>query len=173
MTNWFVLWVLTGKEKEVLARVKNVADVSQALVPEEVLYYRKDGGWEERPHVLIPGYVFLQCKMDSAIYYQIRGIPHVIGWLGSDSMWPTIVPEDEMIPVLKIHAGCDPAGQLQEVTIDKRKRRGKGTLMLYGKPQTITFTPRTTEQKQPEEAQVDQSPAADESEQRPEEQPQG
>lgn len=171
--NWFVLWVLTGKEKEVLAKVKGIQDVSQALAPEEVLYYRKDGGWEERPHVLIPGYVFLQCRMDSAIYYQIRGIPYVIGWLGSDSMWPSIVPENEMLPVIEINAGCDPAGQLQAVSIDRRKRRGKGTLTLYGKEQTITFTPRTTDHKQPDEAQVDQSPAADEGEQSPEEQPQG
>lgn len=164
-TDWFVLWVLTGKELEVLARIQGSPGVTQALVPVETLQYRREGAWEPRESALIPGYVFLQCSMDSAIYYRIRGIPHVIGWLGSDSMWPTIVPEDEMIPVLALHAGCDPASQLQNVTIDRRKRRGRGTLTLLGQSQAITFDPRTTDQKQPDEARVDQSPAADEGDQ--------
>lgn len=173
MDNWFVLWVLTGKELEALRRVRQIPGVQEALVPVETLLYRREGAWEERESVMIPGYVFLRCRMGSAIYYRIRGIPHVIGWLGTDSMWPTIVPEGEMTPVIALSAGQDPAAQLTNVTIDRHKRRGRGTLSLYGKPQTIVFTPRQTDQKQPDEARVDQSPEADEGDHNQEEQPEG
>lgn len=144
--NWFVLWVRTGRELDVLAELKQTPGVLEALVPVEQLWYRQGGDWEQRPSVAIPGYVFLRCEMNAAIYHRICGvrkIPHVIGWLGSDSMWPTIVPEQEMLPVINLHAGCDPASQLHDVTIDRRKRRGRGTLTLYGKDKTIVFTPRT------------------------------
>lgn len=158
MSNWFVLWVLTGAEKDVLREAQGVPGVKEAIVPMERLNFRKDGAWEERENPTIPGYVFVRCAMDSAIYYRLRGIPRVIGWLG-DGMWPTIVPEQEMLPILNIHRGQDPASLLQHVTIDKHKRRGRGTLMLYGKEQTIVFTPRTDDKKQPDNAQVDQRPA--------------
>lgn len=162
MSNWFVLWVLTGSEKDVLREALKGPGVDEGIVPIEHLLYRKDGAWEERESVAIPGYVFIRCRMDSAIYYRLRGIPRVIGWLG-DGMWPTIVPEHEMLPITNIHKGLDPASQLINVSIDKHKRRGKGTLTLYGKEQTIVFTPRTN--KQPDKAQVDQRPATEDGDQ--------
>jgi len=174
MINWFVLWTLTGKEKEVLFRVSEVPGIDRAMVPTDVLHYRKAGAWEPRESVLIPGYVFVRCAMSSTIYHRIRGIPHVIGWLGSDSMWPTIVPEEEMIPVIAINAGCDPASYLKEVSIDRRKRRGRGSLTLLGQQQTLPFHPHTdATDKQPENGQVDQRPADDEGDQEPQELPQG
>lgn len=173
--NWFVLWVLTGHERDVLAELQETPGILEALVPMEQLWYRREGAWEQRPSVAIPGYVFLRCDMDTSIYHRICGVhklPHVIGWLGSDSMWPTIVPEQEMLPVIELNAGCDPASQLQDVAIDRRKRRGRGTLTLYGQAKTIVFTPRTNE-KQPENERVDQRPATDEGDQSPQETTEG
>jgi transcription antitermination factor NusG len=171
MTHWFVLWVLTGKELDVLRKLRQTPGAQEALVPMEAIYYRREGAWEERESTLIPGYVFLRCRMDSAIYYRIREIPHVIGWLGTDSMWPTIVPPEEMDPILKIGLGEDPAKLLQNVSIDKHKRRGRGTLRLCGTEQRIIFTPRDQwkDQKQAEDERVDKGPADGEAEQNPEE----
>lgn len=164
MSNWFVVWTLTGKELDVLDAIKRAPGVTAALCPVEQVWYRRGGQWEGRMQVMIPGYVFIQCNMDTTIYYRVRGTPHVIGWLGTDSMWPSIVPEAEMAPVIQISTGQNPASHLQNVTIDKRKRRGHGTLNLYGKAQKIVFTPRTDD-KQPENEQVDQSPADDDGDQ--------
>lgn len=102
--------------------------------------------------------------MDAQIYHRIRGVTHVIGWLGPDSMWPTDVPEEEMDRVKQLHTGCDPSQILQDVKLDRHKRRGRGTLSLCGKEQHITF-PYPTDQKQPDEARVDERPAADEGDQ--------
>lgn len=158
MNKWYVIWTLTGKELDVLDAIRGAPGVEQALCPTERLWYRQGGGWEQREQVMIPGYVFIRCSMSTTVYYRVRGTPCVIGWLGSDSMWPSVVPEAEMAPVIKISTGRDPASQLSDVTIDRRKRRGHGTLTLQGKPQKIVFTPRTDD-KQPEREQVDQSPA--------------
>lgn len=163
MSKWFVLWVKTGSEMDILREAEKVPGVKEAFVPVERLFYRKEGGWEEREGVAIPGYVFIRCKMDSSIYRELRDMPKVIHWLG-DGMWPSIVPEHEMLPLINIHRGLDPASQLSNVTIDKRKRRGKGTLTLCGKEQTVTFTPRSDD-KQAEDERVDKRPAADEAEQ--------
>lgn len=160
MSNWFVIWVMTGKEQDVLSAIEGAPGVTQALCPMEQLWYRREGRWESRLQAMIPGYVFIQCAMDTTIYYRVRGTPHVIGWLGTDSMWPSIVPEAEMAPVINISTGQDPASHLHDVTIDKRKRRGRGTLSLYGKAQKIVFAPRTDD-KQPENEQVDERPADD------------
>jgi transcription antitermination factor NusG len=168
MHNWFVLWVMTGSEQDVRKRAACVPGMETALAPMLALPYRRDGAWEYREQVMIPGYVFLRCRMDSAIYHRVRSIPQVIGWLGGDSLWPTIVPEEEMKPVLAIHQGEDPAGQLMDVEIDKRKRRGRGTLTLYGEKKTIAFDASTNDQKQPENEQVDKRPADDKGDQTPE-----
>jgi len=93
MSNWFVVWTLTGKELDVLDAIKRAPGVTAALCPVEQVWYRRGGQWEGRMQVMIPGYVFIQCNMDTTIYYRVRGTPHVIGWLGTDSMWPSIVPE--------------------------------------------------------------------------------
>lgn len=163
-SSWYVIWVLTGKEPEVLAAIQDAPGVTAALCPTEQIWYRREGAWEQREQVMIPGYVFIQCAMDTTIYHRVRGTPCVIGWLGTDSMWPSIVPEAEMTPVIEISTGRNPASHLHDVTIDKRKRRGHGTLTLQGQAQKIVFTPRT-EDKQPDETRVDESPAADEGDQ--------
>lgn len=163
MSNWFVIWVMTGKELEVLSKALQVPKIDEAICPVESIYYRKEGAWELRKQVAIPSYVFIRCQMDTEVYHAIRRIPNFIRWLGGDGLWPTIVPEDQMIPVVEMNTGRDPARLLHNVTIDKRKRRGRGTLNLFGTEQTIVFNPRTD--KQPDEARVDQSPAADEGEQ--------
>lgn len=165
--NWFVLWVLTGKELDVLQHTRRAPGIREAIVPTGTLPYRRNGAWEDREQVMIPGYVFLRCLMDSSIYYRVRGIPHVIGWLGGDSLWPTVVPDADMQRVLMLHSGCDPSGQLQDVTIDRHKRRGRGTLQLCGTRQTVVFDPRPAK-KQPEHEQVDQRPADGEGDQNPE-----
>lgn len=165
MSNWYVLWVLTGQEERVLRDVQAAPGVQEALVPVQQLPYRTGGTWETRREVMIPGYVFLLCQMDAQIYHRIRGVTHVIGWLGPDSMWPTDVPDDEMDRVKQLSAGCDPSRILQDVKLDRHKRRGRGTLSLCGKEQSIVFSYYQTDQKQPDEARVDERPAADEGDQ--------
>lgn len=165
MSNWYVIWVLTGQEERVLRDAQATPGIEEALVPMQELPYRTGGAWETRRSVMIPGYVFVRCGMDAQIYRRIRGVTHVIGWLGPDSMWPTDVPDDEMERVKKLSMGCDPSRILENVKLDGHKRRGRGTLQLCGKEQSIVFPYQKTEHKQPDEARVDERPAADEGEQ--------
>lgn len=161
---WYVVWTRTGQEERVNKFAQGVQGVIETLLPIRELPYRVKGEWETRRSVLIPGYVFIKCVMDNTVFYPIYKRDEVIGWLGPDSMWPTDVPDDEIERVKLLAQGCDPSQILTEVTIDKRKRRGKGTLELGGTKQTITFG---LNDKQPDEARVDECPDANEGDQTP------
>lgn len=154
---WYVLWVQTGAEQDIYNRIRTHPLIETALLPLIDRWYRRDSKWEKRRVLAFPSYLFIRCSMNSTLYHLLRQTDKVLGWLGKDGYWPEIVPDDQMIPVLAIGGGDDPASHLTDVTIDRHKRRGRGTLHLIGTEQTITFA---VDPKQPDEAQVDKRPAA-------------
>jgi len=140
---WYVVWVATGQEKDIYLALQKVPGVERTLFPVEPIWERKDGVWTQRETVIFPGYIFIECKMDSAIYYKIKGMPHVLGWLGKDTMWPSTVRQEEMDVLLQVmgcvEAGADPRQWLQDVTVSARQRRGYGTLTIHGKAYQVPF----------------------------------
>ena len=118
--NWFVVWVMTGKEQDVLAAIEGAPGVTQALCPMEQLWYRREGRWENRIQAMIPGYVFIRCAMDTTIYYRRpprggRGLKYSIHPAGTPSArspptrgaWIEIVPRQGVrsMPDVAPHAG--------------------------------------------------------------------
>lgn len=136
---WFVAWVATGREDELLAKIKALPKVTQALCPKARLWIRRSGEWKQEEQLLFPGYIFLRCRMDSEIYYALRDLPGVMGWLGKDTLWPSTVGQEEIERVLLLCGGGDPREALEAVTINKRQRRGYGTLRLKGADYKIPF----------------------------------
>ena len=158
---WFVLWVTTGQEKALCDKAARIPGVLRTLCPEQELWKRREGAWVQERQLLFPSYLFLRCAMNSAIYYDAKELPGVLGWLGKDALWPSTVPQEEMDAVLALMQGSDPEKSLTDVEINKRQRRGYGTLCLQGKRYRIPFNVY----RQAEDAPGDSSPGTDEAEQ--------
>lgn len=140
---WYVVWVSTGREKDIYFALQKVPGVLRTLFPVEPIWERKDGAWAQRETVIFPGYLFIECQMSAPIYYTIKGMPHVLGWAGKDTLWPSQVRQDEMDVLLQVmgcvEAGDDPRKWLQDVTVSSRQRRGYGTITIHGKAYKVPF----------------------------------
>lgn len=136
---WYVLWTDGGKEIEISSQAKAIDKVVDAIAPTRTLPYQIDGKWEMKSSMVFPNYIFVNCEMDANVYHRLRGLPHVRGWLGVDSMWPTDVPAAEMERVLKIHAGADPSQLIDNLKVDRHKKRLYGTITICGQKQRVSF----------------------------------
>jgi len=87
----YVLHVQTGKEMAIRDELRR--GFYGAMVPREITPERKDGKFVWRERVLFPGYVFVDMALDLKSYYKIRGIPHVIRFLGDGK--PVELPSSE------------------------------------------------------------------------------
>lgn len=152
---WFVAWVATGSEEELLQKIAAMPKVETALCPKARLWVRRGGQWTQEEQLLFPGYLFIRCRMDSAIYYALRETPGVLGWLGRDTLWPSTVRPEEMDRVIALSGG-DPQTVLEDISINRRQRRGYGTLNLKGAVYRIPFNAYNN--KQAEAAPGDASP---------------
>lgn len=161
-SNWFVAWVATGRERELLERIRRVEGIEEALAPEAELWKRRSGVWGKEKQLLFPGYIFVKCEMGSPIYYALRELPGLIGWLGKDAQWPSTVSADEMDRVLRIAAGIDPREVLEELEINLRQRRGYGTIRIKDQAYRVPFN--TYDDKQADEPAGDASPTEEEAE---------
>ena len=169
-SDWFVAWVATGKEQELLPRIRRTEGIQQTIAPEAELWKRRGGVWQKEKQLLFPGYIFVRCDMSSPIYYALRDMPGMIGWLGKDNQWPSVVRQDEMEKVLQISSGTDPSAVLEDVEINLRQRRGYGTLRLKDRECRIPFNVyddpgSAPDKKQAEAPPDDASPEDEETEQ--------
>lgn len=166
-SEWYVLWVATGQEAALRAKAAALPMVDRALCPKALLWERKNGAWSQAEKLLFPGYIFLKCQMGSGVYYALRDLPGVMGWLGRDTLWPSTVQRDEMDAVLAMDGGGDPRMLLSDVTVNRRQRRGYGTIKLKGQAYKIPFNvyADTATEKQAEEPSGDTSPEDDEADQ--------
>ena len=135
---WYAVWVLTGSEAAAEESLDKTPGV-EALLPRADLWERSGGEWRQISRVVYPGYVFIRCRMDSRIYYAIKELPQVIGWLGKDTLWPGSIPDEQMARVQALMAGEPPESILREVIVHKRRRRGYGLLRVGGRDHRIPF----------------------------------
>lgn len=161
--SWFAVWVATGQEAALLERIRTLrearrptAGIEEAICPVMALWQRRKGEWTLKEQTVFPGYVFIRCRMSSAVYYAIRDLPGVLGWLGRDSLWPSAIRREEMEVVLALEQGMDPGEVLTDLRADRRQRRGYGSLTLQGKEYRIPYNIYTD--KQAEEPAGDASP---------------
>lgn len=77
---WYVLYVATGKEKQVAEELTNQG--IHALVPCESRIIHSKGVWSEKEYILFPSYVFLEADFNASVWYKVNNIDHVIRWLG-------------------------------------------------------------------------------------------
>lgn len=156
--DWYVIWVETGREDETAQRIRGLERPPEALCPAQELWQRRGGAWALKRQLTFPGYVFLYCRMDAGVYHAIKDLPGVLGWLGCDSLWPTTVRQEEMDVVLALTGGADPGKVLTDPRVDKRQRRGYGTLTIHGKAYRVPYNVYQDPNNQAEALPGDASP---------------
>lgn len=156
---WFVIWVATGQETELLPRIARIPRVMEAFSPRLPLWERRHGEWQLNERYAFPGYIFVRCRMDSEIYYAVRELPGVLGWLGRDTLWPTTVQKEEMEAVLALHRGIAPEKVLADIRANRRGRRAYGSITLQGVQYRIPYNIYQETDKQAESPTGDASPA--------------
>lgn len=150
---WYALQVISGKEERVQKLLKLAFDSElSCLIPKRKLYEKKNGIFSEVVRKLFPGYVFINTILQADSFHQIKRTPHVIRLLNHGGNYYTPIPEQEMVPILRL-VGNDHIVESSKVYIenskvivmegplyglegiikkvDKRKKRAKILLNLY------------------------------------------
>jgi len=87
---WYVLRAVSGQEKKVkqqiefeINRLKLQQYVSQVLIPMEKYIQIKNGKKINKERSYFPGYVLIEAALVGELPHVLKGIPSVIGFLGS------------------------------------------------------------------------------------------
>ena len=97
---WYVVRVISGKEKKTKAYLENEIDrqhleeyIPQILIPSEKVYEMRNGKKRVRERNFFPGYVLISADLSyGEAYHVITSVPGVIGFLGSGPSGPTREP---------------------------------------------------------------------------------
>jgi len=88
---WYVVRAVSGKEKKVkelleleISRHKLNDYVAQVLIPTEKVFQIRNGKKVNKEKAYLPGYVLIEAALIGEVSHVIKGIPNVIGFLGSE-----------------------------------------------------------------------------------------
>ena len=89
---WYVVRAISGKEKSVkhyleieMSRMKNLDEnIDQVLIPTEKIFQIRNGKKVNKERAYLPGYVLIEAALVGEVKHVIRGIPNVIGFLGTE-----------------------------------------------------------------------------------------
>ncbi|HOK37479.1 MAG TPA: transcription termination/antitermination protein NusG [Bacteroidales bacterium] len=98
---WYVVRALSGKEKKVkeyieaeIAKLKLEEQVSQVLIPTKKVYQLRKGKPIQKERNYLPGYILIHAALDGEIEHILKGIPGVIGFMGTDGKPVPLRPEE-------------------------------------------------------------------------------
>jgi len=105
---WYVIHTLTGKEEQVKANLevqikskKMEHLVSRILIPtERVSEITKQGKKRITKRHCFPGYILIQMELTDEVWYLIRNIPDVTGFIGAGKK-PIPLEEEEVKNILR------------------------------------------------------------------------
>lgn len=105
--NWYVIHTLTGQEEKVKTNIETKLQedalkdkVYQVLIPTEQVSEVKDGKKRISLRKFFPGYVLVEMDMDDEIWYVLRNIPGVTGFIGTKTK-PVPLLESEVKHIIK------------------------------------------------------------------------
>lgn len=156
--NLYVLHVQSTKEADILKYLLNKG--FKAYVPREIKLERKGGIWHPRERIIITGYVFVEVELTVPNYYEIKTIPGVIRFLGTDGpdalkeseekyiRW--LANEGEVLTPSDIHltegkvvtviSGSLKGHEGRIISIDKRQKRATVGIELMGQWKEIDLS---------------------------------
>lgn len=141
-----VLHVLTGKEAEIREQLWGFSP----LLPMGMWEMRLKRVWTPIPHVVMPGYLFLDTGLTDHDYYRVKNVPGVIRVMNHKD--PLIDEEAEMIrrmerDMIEPHV-IDAAGKVVKgffqtedlIAVHKRQHRAVFAIRLRNKKTTVTVS---------------------------------
>jgi len=165
MKNWYIVQSYSSFEKKVASAIKESVQkngledkIDEVLVPTHGVTEVKKGKRVQREKKYFPGYVLVKMEMDKQLYYMIKGIKKVSGFLGPVGS-PVPISENEVNKImgqikegeLKPQLGmtfsigeqvkvCDGpfasfSGLVEEV--DEEKSRLKVSVSIFGRPTPV------------------------------------
>jgi transcriptional antiterminator NusG len=105
---WYVVRAVSGKEKKVkeyleseIRRLDIQDNISQILIPTEKVYQVRSGKKVVKERNFFPGYVLIEVStLEGEIQHMIKGIPNVIGFLGTKGGSPDPIRPAEVKRIL-------------------------------------------------------------------------
>jgi transcriptional antiterminator NusG len=104
---WYVVHTLTGQEDKVKSTILSRLElssikeqVSQVLIPTEVVSEVKSGKKKISERKFFPGYVLIEMDLTDESWYLVKNTPGVTGFISSGSK-PTPLLEEEIGNILK------------------------------------------------------------------------
>ena len=108
MSNWYIFWVLTGREEQVVNRIENQLyneDIVPFIPMLETLFKRA-GKVKKELNIMFPGYVFAESNLESIEFLErthrfVRASKDIIGILRYGDSHEIAVREDERATLLR------------------------------------------------------------------------
>lgn len=104
-SSWYIVQVISGREKKVKKNVDETVDVrnmrdhiEECFLPTENIIEIKKGEKKVSEKKLWPGYLFFKMKLDDSSWNFINGIDGVIGFLGGNT--PKPMTEEEINDII-------------------------------------------------------------------------
>jgi len=104
---WYVMHTLTGQEDKVKANIDSLIQegllkdkVFQVLIPTEQVSEVKDGKKKISLRKFFPGYVLVEMDINDDVWYTLRNLPGVTGFIGS-KVKPVSLLESEVNLIIK------------------------------------------------------------------------
>jgi len=104
---WYVIHTLTGQEEKVKIAIDNKLQedalrdkVFQVFIPTEQVSEVKDGKKRISLRKFFPGYLLVEMDLDDEIWYAVRNVPGVTGFIGSKAK-PTPLLDSEVNLIIK------------------------------------------------------------------------
>jgi len=98
---WYVIRAISGKENRVkeyleseINRMGLHEQISQVLIPKEKVYQIRKGKKISKERNYFPGYVLIEAILTGEIPHIIKGIPNVIGFLGTKGQADPLRPAE-------------------------------------------------------------------------------
>lgn len=103
MSKWYVLWVLTGRERIVVDELKNqfTDEAIKPFIPKWESLFKRTGKVKKELNILFPGYVFIESDLETEEFRQsilqvIRISKSIIRILNYGSSNEIAIREDEI-----------------------------------------------------------------------------
>lgn len=142
----FAIAVNSGCEKEAFEQFKSTEGI-KPILPSCIRQRRHGGVWREYESIIIPGYIFIECKFSDEIYYKVKNSLHVKGWLGGAKPVKMIEKDAEFIkfigndgkPMPLVDTKSEIVKRATANVINKRARKIKLRVEVFGQGHVLTL----------------------------------
>ena len=155
--HWYVLQVITGRERDVCAALRRKG--VRARAPAQRMDIRRRGRWQTEERLLLPGYVFVGADYSAALFHVVAPVAGVIRWLGLERGEPQALDtrealrwrldSDETLELSRVlfledgswHVLAGPLAAFADcpIRMERRQRRAYVTTELGGTMRRVRF----------------------------------